>query len=402
MNRFREDTPYLFRPPKYSRFWAPLIYRLSDTFFLRRKHKVVGVKVVSGGEELLQKYRDGHSLLIAPNHSDHCDPHALLHLSRRFKMPVHFMATKEVFAKGKGLQGPILQRVGVFSIDREGSDLKSIKEAMRILAEAKYPLVMFPEGEIYHLNERLTPLNEGVATLALRIARKMRKEEKDGKQPLIIPTAMKYSYIDDISSTFPERLAKLEEHILWAPQEDLGVADRIYKFGEAILSLKEKEFLNRTLEGPLPERLRKFREILISREEEQYFSKASKGEHPARVRRLRGKIRSILLDGEKPEQKVIIQCYKSLDRLYVAIQLYSYPGQYLREKASMDRVAETIHKFEEDVLQENRIRGKRSVEVTFCKPVDMFEHLDNYTKDSKKTIAEVTRKIESAIKEVLE
>ena len=117
MNRFREDTPYVFRPPKYSRFWAPLIYWISDTLFLRRRYKVVGVKVVSGGDELLRKYGNGDSLLIAPNHSDHCDPHALLHLSARFKIPMHFMAAKEIFEKKKGLQGAVLQRAGIFSID---------------------------------------------------------------------------------------------------------------------------------------------------------------------------------------------------------------------------------------------------------------------------------------------
>lgn len=30
MNRWREDAPYRFQPPRYSRFWAPAIYRLSD------------------------------------------------------------------------------------------------------------------------------------------------------------------------------------------------------------------------------------------------------------------------------------------------------------------------------------------------------------------------------------
>ncbi|MFC1497247.1 lysophospholipid acyltransferase family protein [Verrucomicrobiota bacterium] len=401
MNRFKGEQSYTFSPPKYSRFWAAIVYWISDTFFLKRAHKIVGMKIASGGETLLEKYKNGDSLLITPNHSDHCDPSALLHLSRRFKIPVHFMAAREIFSKEKGLRGKILQRAGVFSIDREGSDLKAIKEAMRILAEGKYPLVMFPEGEIYHLNEQLTPLNEGASTLALRTARKLHKA-KSGKRIFIVPTAMKYQYIDDISSSFPERLARLEKLLFWEPQDDLSVIDRIYKFGEAILSLKEKEYLNRTLDGILPERLQKFREILISREEKRYLSKISDSSHPVRVRRLRGKIRSILLDGEKPEQKIIDQCYKSLDRLYVAIQLYSYPGQYLRDKTSMDRIAETIHKFEEDLLEENVIRGKRSVEITFCEPIDMQNYMDKFNKNSKKTTTEVTQLIESEIRKILE
>jgi 1-acyl-sn-glycerol-3-phosphate acyltransferase len=401
MNRYKEENVYVFRPPKYSRFWAPIIYFLSDFYYLHRKHRVIGVKVLSGGEEVIQKYRNGDSLLITPNHSDHCDPHTLLHLSRRFKIPVHFMAAREIFEKKKGLHGSVLQRAGVFSIDREGSDLKSIKEAMRIMGEARFPLVMFPEGEIYHLNERLTHLNEGAATLALRSAKRIKKE-KSQKGAYIVPTAMKYSYVDDISSTFPRRLAKLESHILWAPQTHLSVVERVYKFGEAALSLKEKEYLDRTLEGSLDGRLVSFRKILIEEEEQRYFSAVGEGNHAARVRKLRGKIRTILLDSEKPTQKVIEQCYRSLDRLYLAIQLYSYPGQYLKERPSMDRIAETIHKFEEDVLETNRVVGKRNIEVTFCKPINLMDYLDDLEADSKKTVTEVTALIEDAIRSVLE
>ena len=399
MNRWQEDTKYVFKPPKYSRLLAPLIYWLSDTFFLRRKHRVMSVKVECGGDKLLEMYGRGDSLLIAPNHSDHCDPHALIHLARRFNIPLHFIAAREIFEKKRGLHGAVLQRVGVFSIDREGSDLQAIKTAMRILFEGRFPLVMFPEGEIYHLNEKLTPLNEGAATLALKTAARIKKE-KEGTGAFIVPTAMKYRYVDDISTTFGQRLARLEDRISWAPQDDLETVDRIYKFGEAALSLKEKEFLDRTLDGGLDERLHQFREMLVAAEETRYFPKTEEGEHPARIRRVRGKIRNILLDEKTPpDETTRKQCYRSLDNLYMAIQLYSYPGQYLREDPSMDRIAETIHKFEEDAFGYTGIPGRRTVEITFCKPINLLEHLDS---PAKSATADVTAEIESAIREVLE
>ncbi len=401
MNRFQEDTPYEFHPPQYSKLCARLIYAVSDFFFLRRKHRIAGVKIAAGGDELIRLYKQGHSLLITPNHSDHCDPHALLHLSKRLKLPLHFMAAREIFEKEKGLRAPILQKAGVFSVDREGADLKSIKQAMKLLYDATYPLVMFPEGEIYHLNEKLTPLNEGAATLALRAAKKVKKDKPETRC-YIIPTALRYSYIDDISTTFPERLARLEAHILWAPQNHLDIVSRIYKFGEAVLSLKEKEFLNRTLDGSLDERLNTFREHLISNEEKKYFAEIKTGNHPTRVRMLRGKIRSIILASETPGEETMTKCRASLDKLYVAIQLYSYPGQYLREKPSMDRIAETLHKFEEDIFEDSKILGQRSVEITFCKPINLMDRLDDLQKDSKRAVSDVTTEIEAAIQAVLQ
>ena len=172
MNRYREDTKYVFSPPEYSPFWAKFVYLFNYFFFLKRRDKIVDIKVSKGWENTYEKYKNRDSLLITPNHSDHSDPHVLLHLSWKYKIPIHFMAAREIFEQSRGLSGKILQRVGVFSIDREGTDLKSIKEALRIVFKGTYPLVMFPEGEIYHLNEKLTPLNQGAATIMLRIAKK--------------------------------------------------------------------------------------------------------------------------------------------------------------------------------------------------------------------------------------
>ncbi|MCK5849955.1 MAG: hypothetical protein KAH23_03495, partial [Kiritimatiellae bacterium] len=249
-----------------------------------------------------------------------------------------------------------------------------------------------------HTNAKLTPLNEGAASMALKIAAKFHKEKKS-TSVFIIPTAMKYIYVDDVSVTFADRLARLENRISWAPQSHLGIVDRIYKFGEAALALKEKEFLNKTLEGPIDKRLHEFREVLITNEEKHYSSDTDNGNHPTRIRKLRGKIRSILLDGDKPSEDVSRNCYKSLDNIYMAVTLYSYPGQYLRDNQSMDRIAETIHKLEEDTFGDSAIQGRRTVEVTFCEPID----LSDYTKSRSKSVAtKITSQIESEIKRVLE
>ena len=402
MNRRREQTKYVFRPPKYSGFLAPLIYFISDVYYLHRVHRITDVSIASGGKDVLQLCQNGASILITPNHSDHSDPHVLLHLNRKFKIPVHFIAAREVFEANLGINGKVLQRAGVFSIDREGADIKAIKEAMRIVYEAKGPLVMFPEGEIYHLNEKLTPLNEGAATIMLKTAKRLKKEKKN-HGCYIIPTAMQYAYTDEISSTFDASMEKLEQHLLWAPQKHLDIVERIYKLGEALLSLKEKELLDRSLEGSLPERLNELREIIIKEIEIKYFSKVGEGAHPERIRKARGKIRSNLLsDKNPPTQETMESCYTDLDKLYFVTQLYSYPGQYIRENPTNDRIAETLLKFEEDILGEYKIKGERRSIVTFCKPINVYDFLDKYNQDAKSTVGQVTTLIESAIRNILE
>ena len=44
----------------------------------------------------------------------------------------------------------------------------AFRQAVEILQSRPNPLVIFPEGEVYHLNQRITPFREGPAAMALR------------------------------------------------------------------------------------------------------------------------------------------------------------------------------------------------------------------------------------------
>ena len=60
------------------------------------------------------------------------------------------------------------------------------------------------------------------------------------------------------------------------------------------------------------------------------------------------------------------------DDLFVVTQLFSYPGDYLRtQNPSLERIAETVDKLEEDVLQRHTasIRGRRTAVVEFGSPI---------------------------------
>ena len=60
-----------------------------------------------------------------------------------------------------------------------------------ILQKKREPLVIFPEGEIYHCNDRVTPFREGAAAIAVTAARK-------AKRPIVcVPCAITYRYIED-------------------------------------------------------------------------------------------------------------------------------------------------------------------------------------------------------------
>ena len=88
-----------------------------------------------------------------------------------------------------------------------------------------------------------------------------------------------------------------------------------------------------------------------------------------------------------------------MDRIFVAHQLYSYPGNYVAEKPSIDRLAETIDKFEEDALQRPTagIRGQRECHVYFGEPIAISGDRKN-----RATPSEVTRQMEQSVQAMLD
>ena len=91
----------------------------------------------------------------------------------------------------------LLQRVGVFSVYREGMDREALKCAIQILADAQRPLVLFPEGVISRSNDRLNHLMDGTVFIA-RNAAKQRAEQTPPGKVVVHPMAIRYFFLGDL------------------------------------------------------------------------------------------------------------------------------------------------------------------------------------------------------------
>jgi len=399
MNILRRQRPYTFHPPKYSPWLMPLIHALAEHWFLRRTFKIRHVKV-DGVEAVARLARAGHSVLVAPNHADHADPSLLLTIGRRHDLRFHFMAAREGFERGP-IQSFILQRAGAFSVDREGADLAAIKTAMNILQAGRFPLVIFPEGEIWHHHERLDTLNEGVATILLRAAAKL----PPGKKGYLVPTAIRIGCAEEVRDTFAERLGRLEERVMWKPRPEMELQERIYRLGSGLVALKEEEFLGRAQSGELVDRIRHLQQVLVARIETRHALPPAPETStvPDRVKTLRNRIRRRLNESHSPlSGREEAALYDDLDTLFLASQLYSYPGQYLRDKPTVHRVAETLFKLEEDLLGQGRYVGPRQADVRFDEPLDVHQFLQEQSLDSRSGVKPLTQFLSQRVQTLLD
>ncbi|MDX1680623.1 MAG: 1-acyl-sn-glycerol-3-phosphate acyltransferase [Akkermansiaceae bacterium] len=396
MRRLRNDLPYTFRPPKMQMWLRPLILLYNRHQQLRRSNRIAAIES-EGFEQVAELHKQGHSIILAPNHSDHSDPHLLIEVCAQHGMHPYFMGAREIF-EASALNCWALQVSGVFSVDRDGPDLSAIKAAIGLLEEGKQPLVMFPEGEIYHHHRRVDPLNEGVASILLKAVKRL----KEGKQACLVPVGMSFFHDPAVEETFSERLSKLEDRIGWTPKPSMGVVERVVRLATGVLALKETEFLGEACTGEIRDRLTQLCDRLLSDVESRYPKDGKAMTPPERVRALRYRIRRRLLDEKEPpsteERHALLD---DLDRVFTALQAHSYIGDYVSIDPSTDRTAEMIMKLEEDLFGYPNYPVDRKAVVKAGEPIVVSQLITDGSLSGKSSARELTRMLEDRLQSLL-
>ena len=380
-------------PPWFSPRMSPRLVRLLRPIRLLkqwREHRLRSVEV-RGLEHLLEPVRRGHGVLITPNHAGHADAYVLPHAADRVGRPFHVMVAWQVIAK-QGFLGRLTLRMhGCFSVDREGNDLRAFRQAVEILQGSPYPLIIFPEGEVYHVNDRITPFREGNAAIALSAA-------KRGQRPVVcVPAAIKYQYVEDPTAELQRLMTRLEERILWRPRPDLLLRERVERFAEGLQALRELEHLGRVQGGSLAERNAALTEVLLERVESRYGRQDRNISVPERVKTLRHQVLKQRA-AVPPGDPLRIQADGDLDHLFAVVQLFSYPADYVAENPTLERVAETIDKFEEDVfgIPTATPRAVRRAVLAFGEPVEAP------SQRKKEDVALLTKTLEQRVQALLD
>ncbi|MHB0955796.1 MAG: 1-acyl-sn-glycerol-3-phosphate acyltransferase [Pirellulaceae bacterium] len=355
------EKPYRFIPPHRGNWWPTLIRDFNlPGFWLRRAEGVERFEL-RGAEHLKESLRAGHGILLTPNHCRLADPLVMGWLAREVRCLVYAMASWHLFQQNRFMAWAI-QKMGAFSVYREGVDRQAINLAIEILQTAARPLVVFPEGAVSRTNDRLHALLDGVAFIA-RTAAKRRAKAVAGGQVVVHPVAIKYLFGGDFDTTADPVLTEIERRLSWQPQHHLRTDQRISKVGLALLSLKEMEYFGRTYADALGERLQRLIDRLLCPLEEEWFGAAAGGNVIPRVKALRMKIMPEMVQGrlDEPERQ---RRWRQLADIYLAQQVSNYPPEYL-QLLSVDRLLETIERLEEDLTDRVRVHGhlKAVVEV---------------------------------------
>lgn len=392
------DKPYQFFPPKPNWLVTAIVKQLNRRFVLPgRKHRIKEIQL-RHADRIVPIIESNARCMFLPNHSTHSDPQLMLEVQRRLRVSASMMAAYDVFLRSKR-NAWLMQRIGCFSVDREGSDKQAMNCAVDLLIRGDRALTIFPEGNVFLMNDRVSPFLGGATFLAMRAQKKLGPDK-----PIYgIPISLGFTHLTDCRAAILRHVADLESRLSIEPDHELTIRQRLRRIGIQVLSrnLRQRGFIPpASEEDDLNKLLEESALQIITRLEQKIELDRSAGDPPMeRIRRIRAAIHQVRIDREQHLDHRVAASWA--DEAILAMRILSYSGDYLRESPTLDRHSETLEKLREDLVEEIVFPiGDRKAVVHFGQPVNFAKYLD--AKNSKDTLAGLTRHFEQVVQHGLD
>jgi len=388
------DEPYRDFPPKDIALWRAVLGWYNRKRFLPLAKRITDL-AVHGTDTLAQARQSGDRLVLIPNHPTHADAAIMLEACRRAGLTTQMMAAYDVFLRSKA-DAFVMQRLGAFSVDRDGSDARAMKTALDVLERGKHALVVFPEGNVYLEADRVTPFSEGAAFLALRTAHQLKDR---GHRVLAVPVSIKATHLTDIRPQVAERIAALAKVV----EVDLPLnCTPIQALQQIGIALLHRNLKLRGLDTPqaddLPTLIGHAGGLVMDKLEAKLGS-APTPDTPLRdrVRKARQQIHEVRTDPDRVADHAAAATWA--DEAMLALRLASYSDSYAASHPTLDRIEETSEKVAEDLYRKMLPPlADRAAFVRFNEPIPLCEYVAQ-GKAGRKQVRALTARCESAVQQ---
>jgi 1-acyl-sn-glycerol-3-phosphate acyltransferase len=250
--------------------------RLLPLWLRRSGLRGVGVEGMERLQEAMEHFQGGSSrLLLAFRHPSLDDPAVLAHLlwvemaragrpgggpggrRRRFQPRPHaqFLYDRGIPLWAGAPVGWLLSHLGGCSIQRSKLDLPALRTARALLLDGPYPFAVAPEGATNGHNEVISPLEPGVAQLALWTADDLAKAGRS-EATTLLPIGLQYSFTGPVWPAIEHLLRELETEVGLPPAANRSLDPqrlygRLFTLAEVILTRMER-FYRDAYHQPLP------------------------------------------------------------------------------------------------------------------------------------------------------
>ena len=301
-----------------------------------------------------------------------------------------YMAAYDLFHRGKVARW-MLPRLGAFSVDREGSDTKALRTATSVLTGGRNALTIFPEGNVYLTNDRVTPFIEGAALVGLRA----QKELGAASPVLAVPVSITYSLIEDGRVEVRRRLEHLAAEAGTRLVHARALREEMVRIGLDLLRLQLERHghsLAGAGAGEAEAPMRMCAQSIIGRLEDRLgLSPRRPDDLVGRIRKIRTVVHQARTRGDSamPEAEAEALAREAM----LALRVLSYSGTYVRERPTLDRFAETVEKIAEDWTGRFAPAvGPRRAVVRLNPPINLAELLPAYAASPRAAIEQLTER----------
>ncbi len=390
------DLPYQFVPPRPSPLLISLTQLIVGKLALPGRRHLVKDLEIRGRSPLHEACSKGARFVLLPNHSTHSDPQVMLEVSRRLGIRPSFMAAYDVFTRSR-IQGWYMQRTGAFSVDREGGDRKSMKCATDIVVAGKYPLILFPEGNVYLSNDQVAPFAEGASYIALRAQKAVGTE-----QPVYaIPVSLKFTYLEDVRGILKQIIDDLARQFDTELDRNADFGSEVMRISTTALNrfLGQRGYTSPDQAGTVDDQIHHAAgQIIAALERKMKLKVPPDVDQTGRIRRIRATVHAVRTDPDREVDHSAANHWA--DEAMLALRILGYRGGYMAINPTLDRVAETVARLQEDVHSRIfRPVGRRRCIVQLGTPIDLRERLDPFQARAREAIAELTRDCETAVQD---
>ena len=298
------------------------------------------------------------------------------------------MMNSEAFDEGFGSAGWWLRRLGAFSVERGGRNEEAKRYAIDAVKQGRKVLVIFPEGEIYYLNDLVQPFKSGVVAIGMQAVVEARRTRPDWTA-YVVPVAIKYRYRRPIAPILERRTRLMERHIFGRIRGETLPRRLVLLMAEL---LHRQEMIHHLEPDParvaeLGERVQEVRQQVLSLAEGHYAGPTVNPLAPTmdRTWRLSSYLRGLLRQGRRytPADRAAFRI--DLGVLEQVGRMASWQPRYTDLDPSQERLAETVLKLEREVYGIKRPRqlAKRDVFLRIGEPIDLGRFVASYLEDAR-------------------
>ena len=361
----------------------------------------------------------------------------------------HFIYDRGIPLWAGSFVGKWYSYLGGTPIYRGKLDRQGLKSARELFANGNLPMMAAPEGATNGHNERVSPLEPGIAQMGFWCVEDIFKGNRS-EEVFIVPVGIQYKYLDEPWKNVEKLLTKLEKDSGLSPgledespEQRLAPSSlytRLLRLAGHLLA-KMEEFYRKFYHRELP----KYSEESYSQESlmddqinetidlrlntllntalevaEEYFHIQPKGNFIDRCRRLeqagwnciyREDIENIaalsLIDkglaNRLAEEANLRMWHMRLVENFIAVS-----GKYVKEKPTVERFAETtlllwdmINRIKGGNPLERPRLGKQKVQMTVGQPISVSGRWESYQTKRRTAISELTEDLQTALERMI-